>query len=97
MGVFMKYLDSMKQWQRIKREYENSGLTVKKYCELNGLSKATFYRHVGALKELNLNQDIERLVNLVSIYINGNKLQFDPTIDDQTLGRIIKACAKIKK
>ena len=93
----MKYLDNAKTWQRLKREFENSGLSVKDFCNSKGISKSTFYRNISALKELNINSDLERLANQVSVYINGNKVQFDPTIDDQTLGRIIKACTKIRK
>ena len=92
----MKYFDSIKEWQRIKNDYENSGLSVKEYCKLKNISRSSFYRNVSALKEININTSIERLSDKITIYINGNKVEFDPTIDDITLSRVIKTCCKLR-
>ena len=92
----MKYLDNLREWQRLKNDFENSGLTVKDYCDLKGLSKSTFYRNISALREINLNNSIERLPDKISVLINGNKVEFDPAIDDTTLARIIKTCAQFR-
>ena len=92
----MKYFDSIKEWQRIKNDYENSGLSVKEYCKLKNISRSSFYRNVSALKEINMNTSIERLPDKLTIYINGNKVEFDPTIDDITLSRVIMTCCKLR-
>ena len=89
----MKYFDNLKEWKKVKFDFENSGLSVKKYCDLKGISKSTFYRNINALKDsnyMNLNTYPDKII----IYINGNKVEFDPTIDDITLARIIKSYSK---
>lgn len=92
----MKYFDSIREWIRIKKDYENSGLSVREYCNLRGISKSSFYRNINSLKEIDMGTKIETLPDKITIYINGNKLEFDPTIDDKTLSRLIKTCSKVR-
>ena len=93
----MKYIDTIKQWERVRIDFERSGLSVNEYCELNKINRATFYRNMKSLKELgtiNHDFDINELPKSIIIYVNGNKLEIDPTLDNTTLGRIIKLCCK---
>ena len=90
----MKYFNHVREWQKIIRDYENSGLSIREYCKLKGISKSTFYRNISLIKEINNELDIETYPNKITIYVNGNKIEFDPTIDDKTLARIIKIYSK---
>lgn len=81
----MKY-----DWKRIIEEQENSGMNVTDYCQLHNLSRTQFYK---VKKDLNNNNFTELNVidessNVISIIINGNKIEFNASLIKDVIGAL---------
>ena len=92
---------TLKKWEKIIEDYEDSGLTIKEYCNKTGINSNSLRHRIQDVKEIP-NQISEVVVvnepcvpKSINLRINGIDLQFDQSLDASILKTIIKACGKM--
>ncbi len=85
-------------WNQIFQGYNESGLSMIKFCEKNNIPFYTFRYHFYKNKRTSEPSDIqfvsvtpEATTCQITFWLNGNCLSFDSSLDDVSIARIIKA------
>lgn len=99
--IFLKKESTIRKWEKIIEDYEESGLSVIEYCNKTGVNEHSLRHRIQDFKTIP-NQISEVLVvdepcviNSVNLIVNGIELQFDSSIDSSVLKTIIKACGNL--
>ncbi len=83
-------------WTHIINDQQNSGLTIKKYCELHHLAVSTFYKQKRKIINKSLNEEnifssfevVSSADEHISINVDGHTLVFDSSLLDKVIGAL---------
>lgn len=89
---------SQLNWNQIFQNYNESGLSMIKFCEQNNIPYYTFKYHFYKARKASKPSDIhfvsvtpEVSSSKITFWLNGNCLSFDSSLDNLNVSRIIKA------
>lgn len=92
-------------WMHIFADQESSELSISQYCKLHGISDKAFYNartrykktvEAPSLVAVEVNDDIgSSNTGCISFKLNGMRFEFNVSVPDKDIQRIIKICLSL--
>lgn len=83
-------------WETLIEQQERSGMNMKEFCKKHQLPYQAFKSHKNTLqKQTNGFIEAKAESDIITLFVNGNEIKIDSSVNDITLNRIIKALVSI--
>lgn len=83
-------------WETLIEQQERSGMNMKAFCKEHQLPYQAFKSHKNTLqKQTNGFIEAKAESDIITLFVNGNEIKIDSSVNDITLNRIIKALVSI--
>lgn len=83
-------------WEALVEQQKRSGMNMKAFCKEHQLPYQTFKSHKNTLqKQVKGFIEAKAEPDIITLFVNGNEIKIDSSVNDITLNRIIKALISI--